>query len=134
MKSDRLLKFLYLLTAAALVLPWFTYDARIMGFCWGYYFICWFFFPLLVTGVFVFCGFRSRLLCAITEACAAAELAILVMALGRWQEVCNITGGFQWADGLRTALPTYWLAVLIFLLFFAALQVQIFRRPSVQEH
>lgn len=127
MKEKRLIKILFLLSVGSLALPWFTYNADVMGYCWGFYFLDLFFAPLIIIAVYLFAAVRNKPFLIITELCVIADLAIVITALARWQEVCNIIYGFHWKDGLYTALPSYWIAVALFLLFFIAFQYDLWK-------
>lgn len=119
MKNKRLLKVLYLLSMASLLLPWFSYNPRMMGYCWGLSFAKWFALPMAVLGVSLFARPESKPLAILGEFSAAINLLLCVMAFGRWQVFANIAAGFRWADGWRTARPGFWVAAALFFLLFA---------------
>lgn len=119
---------IYILSVLSIFLPWFTYNPDVMGYCWGFQFLKWMILPLLIIGVFLFRIQSGKLLFFLAEMSIIAILAIFVMALGRWQEICNIIEGFQWKDGLHTALPTFWISAGLFLLFFILLQQAHFKK------
>lgn len=125
MKTNRIVKLLYLLSFISVFLPWFTHNAQVMGYCWGYYFLKWLIVPLGVIGYYLFGRKRSPLLLLLSEIGMLCNPAVLVIAFGRWQEVCNINSGFHWEDGFRTALPTYWISLILFLIFFSVFQIDL---------
>lgn len=136
MRTKRFLKVLFLLSTLSLALPWFTYNPGVMGYCRGIAFAKWLVLPLLVTGVHLFLLPRSRTAALLAELGVMSQLAVYVIAFGRWQEVCNIAGGFRWADGLRTAQPGYWIATGLCLGMFVLYQVyftNLWGHDSVQE-
>ena len=114
-------KGLYLLTLLTLILPWFTYNASMMGYCWGYQFLLLFALPCCMTGLFLFKFPHSIPFRTLGQLSALANLGILVYALGCWQTHCNIRSGFHFLDGLHTALPTYWLSLGLHSAFFLLL-------------
>ena len=122
------LKGLFLLSAASVFLPWFTYNAKVMGYCWGWRFLPWFLPSLVMTGFSLFSKKQGILELLLGELGAAGNLAALILALGQWQEKANIQSGFHWAEGFRTATPAYWLAAVLFLGFFFAFQGNLLQR------
>lgn len=123
MKAKEALKTVYILSCISLFLPWFTYNAKMMGYCWGFRFLIWFIIPMGIIGAFVFAGKRADFLSVLAELSSAVNIGILVFAFGRWQESSNIIAGFQWKDGFRTATPGFWISALLFILLFAFIQI-----------
>lgn len=117
-----MLKLLYLLSAVTIFLPWFTYRPEIMGYCWGYAFLGWLLPPMAVVAAALFKPSAGRLLCALGGLCAVLQLAVVLLAMGFWQDVRNIQAGFHWTGS--TALPGYWLAVLLFFVFCIAFETE----------
>ena len=111
------LKGLYILMILSLFLPWFTYNPKVMGYRFGYTFMEWFLIPLVILGIYLFKKENSRIMFALAELSVIANICLLTIAFGKWQDVCNIQTGFHWKDGFITALPTYWLSVAVFLAF-----------------
>ncbi len=124
MKMKRLLKVLFLLSAASLLLPWFTYNPRIMGYCWGFAFAKWYAVPMVMTGVYLYILPNGKLAAFLAELSVGMNLWICVIAFGRWQEAANIAAGYRWSDGLRTAQPGFWIAAGLFLALFAVFQFE----------
>lgn len=118
MKGKTITKVLYILMLVCVMLPWFTYNPSMMGYCWGWQFLLWLAVPMTGTGIAVFQKEQRAVIWIPAAICQLVNLMILVLALGRWQEVRNIRAGFQWQDGLHTATAGYWGAVCVFLLFF----------------
>ena len=129
-KSEASLKGLYFLTILALFLPWFTFDASIMGYCWGYRFLPFFLIPTCISGLFLF-KFRSSIVWGILcQISILLNLGNLIFALGYWERFCNIREGFHLADGLLTAQPGYWLALGLHAAFFVLFQITLFSRAK----
>lgn len=125
---DVFIRIFFIVCTLSLFLPWFTYNASIMGYRFGFTFIKLFAIPLLVIGVYLFVPKANKTLLVAAEFGAAANLAVLVAAFGLWQEICNIKGGFQLLDGLHTALPGFWISALLFSLFFLLFQGEFWKR------
>lgn len=128
MKDKAHLIGIYLLSLISVFLPWFTYNASVMGYCWGFYFLKWLALPLGMIALYLFAPKSNKAFLFLAEAGSIANLVILVIAFGKWQEVCNINSGFHWKDGLHTALPTYWISAALFLIFFAVFQADLLAR------
>ena len=124
MNRKRVLKTLYILAVLSVFLPWFTYNPDVMGYCWGYAFLRWLLIPLMVIGIYLFSK-RSQLMILLSELSLIASLAVLVVAFGRWQEVCNIQAGFHWADGFKTAQIGYWISLGLFVTMFSWFQIDL---------
>ena len=127
MKASKYLKILFVLGLLTLCLPWFTYNAKVMGYRYGFAFWKWFAMPNIVL---VFCLFwpeRKLPVIVLGEIGCIANFAVLVCALGLWQQVCNIKPGFRWLEGVRTALPGYWIALSFFILFFFCFQIELIK-------
>ncbi len=122
MRKNWLLQFVYVLTAFSLALPWFTYDAKMMGYCWGFRFLHWMAVPMAATALYVFSIEKKTIKAILAEISTVVNLGILVIAFGRWQEFSNIVEGFQWNDGLHTATVGYWISAVSFLTLFVLLQ------------
>ena len=118
----------YILFFLSLLLPWFTYNASVMGYCWGTAFAKWYLIPLFIFGMHLFVFPDSKPMLALSKLCIAAFVCIYIFAFGRWQEVCNISSGFQWSDGLHTAMPTFWISAAVF----SAFSVIFLARPSTE--
>lgn len=132
-KSENALRGIYVLTILSLLLPWFTYNASIMGYCWGYLFLSYFLIPILISGLYLF-RFRGNLIWGfLCRICAVVNLGILIYALGHWQTLCNIRDGFQLMDGLRTAQSGFWLAAVFHISFFVMVFVSLFSKKETLE-
>lgn len=108
----------FVLTICTMFLPWFTYDASIMGYRFGWIFFSWFAVQFIIIGIYLSNQFHSKLLTLFASLSTMANIAAVVVAFGRWQEVCNIIGGWHWEDGFYTAQPGFWLSAALFILFF----------------
>ncbi len=125
MKDRLYLRTAYILSVLSIFLPWFTYNPKVMGYCWGYRFLPWMAVPLVITALYVFSREQKLPLAILAELGAAANLGILVVVLGSWQEFANIIDGFQWKDSLHTATVGYWISAMLFLTQFVLLQVNV---------
>lgn len=130
MKDKINLKLMFLACMVTFFLPWFTFDASIMGYRYGYIFLKWFAVPIAIIAVYLFAGIRNKAFLVLTELSMIANLALFVITFGRWQEVCNINTGFQWKDGFYTALPTFWMAVILHVFFFIMFQMEVIKREG----
>lgn len=130
MKASKHLKVLFVLTIVTLCLPWFTYNANVMGYRFGFSFTKWFLVPTVLMAACVFWPRRSTGIMILGELAHLGNFASLILALGLWQQVCNIKAGFHWIEGIRTAQPGYWVAVGFFVLFFACFQVELLNRKG----
>ena len=54
MKLKKFLRILFLLCVFALCLPWFTYNAKVMGYRWGILFAKWYALPFVLIGIYLF--------------------------------------------------------------------------------
>lgn len=129
MNSKQFLKLLYILSALSLFLPWFSYNPDVMGYCRGINFLGWFLLPMLVIGAALF-GRRSPLGVLLTELSLAANLAVLAVAFGRWQEVFNIQAGFRWCEGFEAARMGYWISLGLFVTMFSWFQLDLLAANS----
>ena len=114
----RVLKILYVVCACTLFLPWFTYDSKMMGYCWGWQFLVWFLPSMAVIGLYLFMFRQHELMQHLSLLGGFVNLILLVIIFGRWQSACNIKGGINWMDGFVTATPMFWLTALAFGLLF----------------
>lgn len=127
MKATKRLKALFFLTLLTLCLPWFTYNASVMGYRYGFTFLKWFLLPVVVLAICLFWPKRSSIMIALGELAQAVNFVLFVCALGLWQQVCNIKSGFHLMEGVRTAQPGYWVAVGFFVIFFICFQIELIR-------
>ena len=109
-------------------LPWFSWNPRVTGYCWGFNFILGLAVPLLIIAFYLFAGSDSGWLTVLTEISAALMVAVVILAAGSWQHVFNIVGG--WKLSMRPILPTYWVSLAVYVLLFAALQVSIIKKSK----
>ena len=127
MKARKYLKVLYLLSVLSLCLPWFTYNANVMGYRFGFVFLSWFAVPLALLAGCLFWPKWNTGMVILGELAHLGNFAALFCALGFWQQVCNIKAGFWLAEGIYTAQPGYWIAVVTFILLFVSNQIELFR-------
>ncbi len=116
MKSLKLLKLLFVLSAASLLLPWFTYNFKMTGFCWGWEFLKFMLIPCIITGLWLFKRPESRCMGILALISMVINAGIVLAAPGCWQIMHNITGSFLYRAGLSTALPTFYAAAALHLL------------------
>ena len=134
MKARKYLKVLYLLCVLSLCLPWFTYNANVMGYRFGFVFLSWFAVPLVLLACCLFWPKRNTGMVILGELAHLGNLAALFCALGFWQQVCNIKSGFWVAEGIYTAQPGYWIAVSLFVICFVCFQIELLRVEDLQEN
>ena len=127
MKTESTLKIIFLLAVVSIFLPWFTYDPELMGYCWGWQFLKWLLLPMFMIGSYLFTDVRNIIVFIATELCMVVNLAVLVIAFGRWQEVCHMIGGYHWEDGFPTAQPGYWISVVVFSALAVVLQYDLIK-------
>ena len=132
-KSCSTLKLLYVLSVLSLFLPWFTYNASIMGYCRGIEFLPFFLIPFCIFAFFLFKFRGSTLWGVLCQASALADVGILVYILGFWQKHHNIRDGFQLTDGLHTAQAGFWLAVGLHTTFLILLTVSLLGKRETGE-
>ena len=118
----------YLLFLLSTFLPWFTYNPKVMGYCWGFQFFYLWLVPVIIIGIYVFWKPTIVMFC-LSELSLPVILGSYAFAFGRWQEVCNIISGFQWKDGLHTATVGYWVSLNLFVLLAILLQ---FRKKTIK--
>lgn len=132
-KTADALKGSYILAAGSLFLPWFTYNASMMGYCWGYQFLPWFLVPCFIIGLSLFKGQGNATWTFLTEVSLLTNLGLFVFALGYWQRLCNIRDGFQLMDGLHTAQFGFWLAVGLHIAFLCLVSVSLLEKRETRE-
>lgn len=120
----------FLLFVLTVFLPWFTFDAKIMGYCWGWHFFKYLAVPIIVIAIYLLQG-KGKMFMVLAELASAIILAVYVIAFGRWQEYFHIAPGFQWMEGFYTATAGYGLSLSMFLLFSVLLQIQVFCKKKV---
>lgn len=127
MKRKTFLRVSFVLSVLSLCLPWFTYNARVMGYRYGIAFVKWYAVPFVFIGIHLFSEKISEVTALLAEVSVTANLVVSVWLFGRWQEICNIAAGFQWTDGFRTAQAGFWIAAGLMLILFFAFQVEFCR-------
>ena len=126
MKKKTGLFVFYILQIVSLFLPWFTYNAKVMGYCWGTQYIIYFLIPIILVGIYLF-SVRIRIVHVIfAEFGAIMNIILLVLIFGTWQEGRNIVAGFRWGDGFRTAQLGFWVAAACSVVMFVLLQYNVF--------
>lgn len=121
-------KIIFYLACACVFLPWFTWNAKVMGCCWGFDFILALAPPLFVIAFYLYTRPRNKWLIALTELCAALLVAVPILAVGYWQELRLMSSG--WKFSMEPVLPGWWAALAMFALLFGVVQVKIFRREK----
>ena len=123
--NDVIAKALYFAVLIFLFFPWFTYGPE-MGYFRGVYLLVVYFVPMIVIALFLF--WRKYIWLAVfCEVSLLVEVTITVLAIGCWQDIYNIKGGFDWSGGLYTAMPTYWVSLLASFLLLLVIQPMIFK-------
>lgn len=108
----------YIGAVLSVFLPWFSYNPTVMGYCWGYSFVKWFAVPMIVFAITMAVKRRNKVIVTLSELSLVTNLFILIYAFGGWQEVHNIGGTFNLAEGFITATPYFWLSVVLYLSLF----------------
>lgn len=111
------LKLIYILTVVCFLLPWFSFFPEVMGYRFGYIFLPWFAIPMSILGICTFGRLNRKRRLVLGELSIIANLILLVVAVGKWMEICNISSGWDLARGVNGALPTYWISVAIFVIY-----------------
>lgn len=119
---------IFCLSGLSLFLPWFTWDADMMGYCFGFHFVLFLAVPWLTLGVYLWSESVGRVFSAIAEFCAVALVDIVVLTIGGWQKLSNICS--HWRFQLAPVLPGYWLALALFIALFIATQFKIFKETK----
>lgn len=128
MKKISFDKLLFYLACVCVFLPWFTWDAKMMGCCWGFDFVLGLAIPLLVIALFLYSEPRTKLLIIITEICAVLLVVVAIIAIGAWQNSFFMAS--SWNFDLAPGLPTYWISLAVFVLLFIAVQFQVFSKNN----
>lgn len=121
-------KIVFYLACACVFLPWFTWNAKVMGYCWGFDFILALAPPLFVTAFYLYARPHNIWLIALTELCAVLPIVTAILAVGYWQELRLMSSG--WKFSLKPVLPGWWAALAMFVLLFGLVQFEIFRKPK----
>lgn len=121
---------LFIVCLLSLFLPWFTYNASVMGYRYGFTFIKLFLLPMIVIAGYLFLPVQCKPLLVAAEFCSVANIVLPIISLGLWQEICNIKGGFHLIEGLRTALPGFWISFVLMSLFFLLFQCEFWRKAD----
>ncbi len=121
-------KILFYLACACVFLPWFTWNAKVMGCCWGFDFILALAPPLFVIAFYLYTRPRSKWLIALTELCAVLPIVTAILAVGYWQELRLMSSG--WKFSLKPVLPGWWAALVRLVRLFLAVQVKIYPREK----
>ena len=127
LKEKKGLKILYLLALGSIFLPWFTFDAKMMGYRHGWLYLDWFAVQNIIIGIYSFGKKRGRVFTFLTEVSLFMNLVALVLVFRLWQGRANIILGFQWRDGFITAQPGYWISVVLFLALFVMFQKNVLK-------
>lgn len=128
MKKRNAVKFLPVLACLSLLLPWFSWNPGVMGYCFGLDFARFLGIPLLVAGGYLWWSPAGRGFGILAGLCAAAVVAAAVLAIGCWQILFNMTG--QWKFMLKPVLPGYWVSLAVYIALFAAVLIKIFNNKK----
>lgn len=117
-------KIIFCLACVCVFLPWFTWNARVMGYCWGFDFILELAVPLFVIAFFLFSDSRNKILIIVTELCSVLLLVFTVLAIGMWQKYFFMAS--SWKFDIEPVMPTYWISLSVYILLFSAVQFRAF--------
>lgn len=128
------LKILFVLSVLSLWLPWFTFNANMMGYRYGIMFWPWFVQYIVLVGAALFSNSVGRRPVAgwVAAVSALLNLCAVVAAAGKWMERANIDGGFHLRTGLRGAQVGYWISAALFLGVFLLLVSHLRKTRSEQ--
>ena len=129
MRKKRLLKVLYFFELLTFFLPWFSYNPKIMGYCWGFEFITWFILPFAILAIYLF-GKKETMISVLAEISSIINIVLSVIIFGRWQEKHNIIEGYHFADGFKTAQPAFYGSFFLFLTFCILLQYTLIKERA----
>ena len=110
-------KMLFVLSVASLVLPWFTYNSKIMGYCFGSEFYVYFIAPMILVWFALF-G-KGHVWLGMFG--AMTNMAVLVYALGGWMKIHNISSVFLLKEGIHTSVFGFWVSFVLFGLLLASM-------------
>lgn len=127
MEIRKACKMLFVLSAASLVLPWFSYSPNIMGYCWGSEFYVLFLIPMVLVWYCLFGRGSALSLSAAGILGGLGNIGVLVYALGFWQQRHNIVGGFHPETGIHAALAGFWISASLFGLLLVLVTALAFR-------
>ena len=121
-------KIIFYLACGCVLLPWFTWDAHMMAYCWGFDFILELAIPLFIIALFLYSESGSKLLLILTELSALLLVVFTILAVGTWQNSFYMLTG--WNFDLEPILPTYWISLTVFILLFIAVQFHILKKKN----
>lgn len=128
MKKQNAGKLLTVLAGLCLLLPWFSWNPGVMGYCYGFDFALFLGVPLLVAGGYLWCSPAGRGFGVLAGVCAALTVAGTVLAIGYWQILWNMTG--QWKFQLKPVLPGYWVSLAVYIALFTAVLIKNFNNKK----
>lgn len=129
MKKRNAVKLLSVLACLSLLLPWFSWNPGVMGYCYGFDFALFLGVPLLGAGGYLWWSPAGRGFGVLAGACAVLVVAGTVLAIGYWQILWNMTG--QWKFMLKPVLPGYWVSLAVYIALFATVLIKIFNNKKL---
>lgn len=84
MKKRNAVKLLPVLAGLCLLLPWFSWNPGVMGYCYGFDFALFLGVPLLGAGGYLWWSPAGRGFGVLAGACAVLVVAGTVLAIGYW--------------------------------------------------
>ena len=129
MYTRKVTKMLFVLSASSLVLPWFTYNYQIMGYCFGSEFYVYFIAPMVLVWYALF-G-KGHVLLGVLG--AMSNMAVLVYALGGWMKIHNISSDFLLREGIHTSVYGFWVSFVLFGCMLASMITDILMTSSNAE-
>ena len=128
MEMKKARKVLFVLSAASLVLPWFSYSPNIMRYCWASEFCVLFVIPMFLVWYCFFGRGPALCLSALGILGSLGNIGVLIYALGFWQQRHNIVGGFHPETGIHTAVAGFWISASLFGILLILVVIQAIRR------
>lgn len=124
------LNLLYILTIVCFFLPWFSFFPEVMGYRFGFIFLQWFAVPMIILGFCTFGRLNRKIRFVLGELSIIAYLSLLVVAVGKWMELCNLNNGWDFRHGIKGALPTYWITVAVFIIYAVVFQCTFLKKNN----
>ena len=107
-----------ILVIIPLFLPWFNYNTKVTTGCWGYFFALELLLPIVLIVVATAIGSKySRLSRFIGVIGSVLYLAVMVLAIGLWNQKTNVLSGFMWDCGIDTYMWGYWVSLICIITF-----------------
>ena len=109
-----------ILVIIPLFLPWFNYNTKVTTGCWGYFFLLELLLPIVLIVIATLMGRKySRFSRFVGVIGSALYLAVMVLAIGLWNQKTNVLSGFKWDCSIDTYMWGYWVSIICIISFIA---------------